>query len=546
LKMTIRPMSNPKNPTQKSSVFLYGPSGSGKSTVGKILAESLNLDFVDLDLEIETLSGMPIPEIFASQGEPDFREWEHQALVKILTSPVKVVALGGGALTAPRNRELVEANGRVVLLTAAPETLLSRLQDDRVERPLLSASPNNQPQQGEVQTAEAKLKALLERRAQHYASFGLRINTGYRTPVQIAWDIQVLLGRFYLQGMASIKYPAYDVIVQPGGLDDLGWLLQERQLRGPVVLVTDDHVAGPYLSRATTTLMNAGFETSHIQIPAGEKYKTLDTVSQLWGAFGAAKIERSSTIVALGGGVIGDLTGFAAASWLRGAAWVVVPTSLLAMVDASMGGKTGFDLPQGKNLIGAFYPPRLVLADPDVLATLPQVERINGMAEVLKHGVIADPGLFEICRNLKNLDDLSSIVSRAMAVKVKFIEEDPYEQGIRAALNLGHTVGHGVELASGFKLRHGEAVAIGMVAEARMAERIGLAKAGLADEIAAVLKIVGLPTEIPAELDRNKIIGAMTRDKKKAGGVVKFALPVAIGDVSIGIVIKDWSEMLFN
>jgi 3-dehydroquinate synthetase len=168
------------------------------------------------------------------------------------------------------------------------------------------------------------------------------------------------------------------------------------------------------------------------------------------------------------------------------------------------------------------------------------------MAEVVKHGVIADPGLFEICRNLTNLEDLSGLVSRAMAVKVKYIEEDPYEQGIRAALNFGHTVGHGVELASGFKLRHGEAVAIGMVVEARMSERIGLAEAGLADEIAAVLKIVGLPTEIPPDLDRNKIINAMTRDKKKAGGVVKFALPAAIGDVSVGIVIEDWHEMMFT
>jgi 3-dehydroquinate synthetase len=216
------------------------------------------------------------------------------------------------------------------------------------------------------------------------------------------------------------------------------------------------------------------------------------------------------------------------------------------MVDASMGGKTGFDLPQGKNLVGAFHPPRLVLADPDVLATLPQVEFINGMAEVVKHGVIADPGLFEICGNRTNLEDLSGLVSRAMAVKVKFIEEDPYEQGIRAALNLGHTVGHGVELASGFKLRHGEAVAIGMVVEARMAEQVGLAEAGLADEIEAILKIVGLPTEISPELDRNQIIAAMTRDKKKAGGAVKFALPAAIGDVSVGIVIEDWSRMIFN
>ena len=180
-----------------------------------------------------------------------------------------------------------------------------------------------------------------------------------------------------------------------------------------------------------------------------------------------------------------------------------------------MGGKTGFDLPQGKNLVGAFYPPRLVLADPDMLATLPEVEFINGMAEVIKHGVITDPELFEMCKALKNLSDLPGLVSRAMAVKVKIIEEDPYEQGIRAALNLGHTVGHGVELVSGFQIKHGEAVAIGMMAEARMSEQIGLAKAGLAEKIAAVLQAVGLPTEIPEGLNRDEIAAAMTRDKKK-------------------------------
>jgi shikimate kinase/3-dehydroquinate synthase len=537
-------MHTSNNSRSPSSIFLYGPSGSGKSTVGKILAESLNFNFIDLDLEIETLSGMSIPEIFSSEGESGFRQWEYQALEKMLTSQEKVISLGGGALTIPRNRELVEANGRVVLLIAPPETLLSRLQDDSIERPLLTSSPFTGSQQGEGKTAEGKLQALLERRAAHYASFPVQIQTNAKSPTQISWDIKVLLGRFHLQGMASTKHPAYDVIVQSGGINDLDKMLMARGLRGPLVVVTDENVGISYLSGLIATLANTGFEISQIQIPAGEKHKTLETISKLWEAFAAAKIERGSTIIALGGGVIGDLAGFAAASWLRGAPWVVVPTSLLAMVDASMGGKTGFDLPQGKNLVGAFHPPRLVLADPNVLGTLPKAELINGMAEVIKHGIIADPGLFEICRNMANLEDISALVSRAMAVKVKFIEEDPYEQGLRAALNLGHTVGHGVELASGFKLRHGEAVAIGMVTEARMAERIGLAKAGLADEIVAVLQIVGLPTEIPPDLDREKITVAMTRDKKKAGGVVKFALPVAIGDVKVGVVVEDWSRMI--
>jgi 3-dehydroquinate synthase len=516
----------------KSAIYLYGPSGSGKSTAGKILATNLNLPFVDLDLEIETQSGISIPEIFSSESESGFRQREHRALQEALTTQEKVIALGGGALTNPRNLKLAEANGRVILLKAPIETLLARLQGDNIARPLLTGD------------AEDKLHALLARRKEHYESFPMQIETEAKSPAQIAWEIQVLSGRFHVQGMASVKHPGYDVRVQPGGIDALGEMFQARGLCGPVAVVTDENVGACYLSSVTAALVNAGFETNGCTIPAGEEHKTLETVSQLWEAFASAKIERGSTVVALGGGVVGDLAGFAAASWLRGVPWVAAPTSMLAMVDASMGGKTGFDLPQGKNLVGAFHPPRLVLADPDVLGTLPEAELINGMGEVVKHGVIADPELFERCGDLIGFEDLSGLVSQAMAVKVKVIEDDPYEKGVRAALNLGHTVGHGVELASGFRLRHGEAVAIGMVAEARMAEKIGLAETGLADEIAAVLQAVGLPTEIPPDLDRNEIAAAMTRDKKKAGGVVRFALPVAIGDVRVGIEVDDWRMMI--
>jgi len=260
--------------------------------------------------------------------------------------------------------------------------------------------------------------------------------------------------------------------------------------------------------------------------------------------------------MALGGGVVGDLAGFAAGTFLRGVPWVGVPTSLLAMVDASLGGKTGADLPQGKNLIGAFYPPRLVLADPEVLETLPEAEFVSGMAEVVKHGVIDDPELFETCLDFRSLCEalrareerdfgsLEEIIRRAMAVKIHIIEEDPYEKGIRASLNFGHTVGHGVELVSEFKVRHGEAVAIGMVGETRMAEQIGLAQAGLSDDIASVLNNLGLPTEIPPDLDRDAIIAAVQRDKKKADGVVRFALPAAIGKVRVGVEVNDWEAVI--
>jgi 3-dehydroquinate synthetase len=232
---------------------------------------------------------------------------------------------------------------------------------------------------------------------------------------------------------------------------------------------------------------------------------------------------------------------------MRGVAWVGVPTSLLAMADSSLGGKTGFDLPEGKNLVGAFHSPRLVLADPDVLQTLPEVEFRSGMAEVVKHGIISDPALFALCaagyEAVKN--DLANLVRRAMAVKIRVVEADPFERGIRAALNLGHTVGHALEFVSGFRLRHGEAVAIGMVAEARLAEHLALTSGGLSERIAEVLQGLTLPVEIPPDLRRGDILKAMWVDKKKASGIVRFALPVAIGKVEVGVALDDLN-MIFD
>jgi 3-dehydroquinate synthetase len=242
------------------------------------------------------------------------------------------------------------------------------------------------------------------------------------------------------------------------------------------------------------------------------------------------------------------MAGFAASTYMRGINWIGVPTTLLSMVDASLGGKTGFDLPQGKNLIGAFHPPKLVLADATLLLTLPERELRSGMAEVVKHGIISDPELFELC--LRGLDwvkaNLEEVVKRAMAVKIKVIEEDPYENGFRAALNLGHTVGHAVELVSRFELRHGEAIAIGMAVEAAYSARVGLAPQGLVEVVQDSLKALNLPIAIPQEMPREEIIRAMRVDKKKNAKMIRFALPVEIGrvelvDVSdLEEVIEDW------
>ncbi len=449
-------------------IFLYGPVGAGKSTIGKVLARNLNLPFVDSDAVIETNAGMSISQLMAQKGEPACRDMETAALKQIINNEESVIALGGGALLREENRTLVENNGKVVFLIVELDTLLGRLGSDSNQRPLLAGD------------LREKLTSLLSKRKEHYDSFPLRFDAD-QVPENLAWQIQVVLGRFHLSAMGK-----YDVIVQR--VEQVGNMLYRRGLQNPII-VTDENVAKFHVEIVMASLHSAGFYPKLLTIPAGEAYKTLDTVQQLWHGFLEHGLDRKSTVIALGGGVIGDLTGFAASTYMRGVNWVCVPTTLLSMVDASLGGKTGFDLPEGKNLVGSFYPPKLVLADPQVLKTLPEAEFISGLAEVVKHGMISDPELFDLCaRGLDCIkDDLEQMVKRAMAVKIKVIEEDPYEKGFRAALNLGHTVGHAVELVSKFQLRHGEAVAIGMVVEAKLAERLMVANKGLSSKIAEVL-----------------------------------------------------------
>ncbi len=531
----------------KSNIFLYGPSGSGKSTIGGVLAEALNMHFLDLDAQIEIDLGDSITNTITEKGEGNFRDAETAAFKNAVEGDTKVIALGGGALLRDENKTLAEENGTVIFLEADVPTLVSRLQADENERPLLA---------GEL---EDKLSKLLEARAAHYGSFQTRVDAS-QSVEKIVWDIQRKLGRYHLRAMP----PSYDVIAEEGGLDNLGQHLKALGLNAPFIVVSDSNVAPLCMERTLAALEKAGYSAKHIVIPAGEDYKTLETATTLWRAFLEAGLDRKSTVISLGGGVVSDLAGFAASSFMRGCSWVAIPTTLLAMVDASMGGKTGLDLPEGKNLVGAFHPPRLVLADANVLATLPERELRSGMAEVVKHGVIHDPELFELCKGFttentertesfensekNSMVSVNSVVSKivrlGMSVKVEIIEEDPFEQGIRASLNFGHTIGHAVELVSGFSILHGEAVAIGMVAEAKLAEKMGIAPNGVADEIAETLVALGLPTEIPQHLPRPDLIRTMQMDKKKVKGVVKFALPVKIGEVKVGVVITDLEKML--
>ena len=458
---------------------------------------------------------MSIQDIMDQQGEMIFRDFETSSLKMVVHEEESVIALGGGALLRESNRKVAESNGRVLLLMAKVDTLLGRLNHDATKRPLLAGD------------LREKLLALLVQRDDHYGSFPYRIHVDGKTARQNAQQAQIALGRYHLSAMGK-----YEVMVE--NLDQAGRLLYEAGLQKPIV-VTDKNVASHHAEKVLDSLRRFYSSPGLLTVPAGKSYKTLETVNLLWHGFLGSGLDRKSTVVALGGGVIGDLAGFAASTYMRGINWVAMPTTLLSMVDASLGGKTGFDLPEGKNLVGSFYPPRLVLADPQTLNTLPEVELISGLAEVVKHGLISDPELFQLCARgldwIKN--NLEDVVKRAMAVKIKVIEEDPYEKGFRAALNLGHTVGHAVELVSKFQLKHGEAVAIGMVAEAKLAERLTIAHKGLADQICEVLAGLNLPVQTPDELPRTEILRAMKVDKKKNANAIRFALPADIGKVEL-------------
>ncbi len=508
-------------------IFLYGPPGSGKTTLGKRLAESLRLPFVDLDQVVESRAGMSILQLMKQHGETAFREMESRALREQSGRPDLVIALGGGTLLREENRALARRSGTIICLMADYAQLLPRLQADANPRPLLA---------GDLGT---ELAALLAARRDHYASFGEHVDAN-QPAHEVFRQVQVSAGRFHLSAMGE-----YDVMVERGCLGSLGEMLRDRGVSHPL-LVSDEKVSRLYSGCVLESLKRAGFDSKMLAVQGGESCKTLGTVGSLWRGFLEAGLDRTSTVVALGGGVVGDLAGFAAATFMRGIHWVCVPTTVLSMVDASIGGKTGFDLPEGKNLVGSFHAPQLVLSDPDVLGTLSKTEFRAGLAEVVKHGVVADPALFKACaQGLASVEEhIVALIRRAIAVKVRVIETDPYETGERAALNFGHTVGHAIELVSGFSIPHGEAVAIGMVAESRLAERLGIASPGLSAEIAAVLSGLGLPVHIPRQLPHSALARAMYSDKKRAAGTVMFAFPVDIGRVQVGIALGDPSAAL--
>jgi len=312
----------------------------------------------------------------------------------------------------------------------------------------------------------------------------------------------------------------YDVVIEPGALSRLGELVVEAAPAHRYAIIADGVVADLYGARARTALEEAGQRVDLFSFEAGEARKTVETWAALTGAMLEAGLGRDSAVVTLGGGVAGDLGGFVAATYMRGIPFVQVPTSLLAMVDASVGGKTGVDTVQGKNLVGAFHHPRRVVIDPELLRTLPDRELRGGLAEAVKHGAIADAAYLDwIEANgaallARDPEAMAFLVRRSVEIKADFVSRDPLEGGPRKALNFGHTIGHAIEAATEYGIPHGYAVAIGMVAEARAGEEVGITTPGTADRLRRVLDGLGLPTEPPAGLDAETLVALMVRDKK--------------------------------
>lgn len=334
----------------------------------------------------------------------------------------------------------------------------------------------------------------------------------------------------------------YDIKIATDGLRYLGPWLAATGKRGKVLLVSNPVIFKHYGHTALQSLTEAGFDVCQCILPAGERYKTLRSIEKIHDVAFGNRLERSSTMVALGGGVIGDMTGFAAATWLRGIAVVQVPTSLLAMVDASMGGKTGVNHPQGKNLIGAFHQPSLVLIDPNVLTTLPGREFRAGMAEVIKYGIIWNEALFNQLEQAKRLDQmryvgqdlLHDILKHSCQAKADVVSQDEKEAGLRAILNYGHTIGHAVESLTGYKLvNHGEAVGIGMVAAGAIATTMNLWPQTTTDRQLAIIQKTNLPTKLPENLKIDDILTTLRSDKKVKSGKVRFVLPKRIGEAFV-------------
>jgi 3-dehydroquinate synthase len=530
---------------KNNNIFLVGLMGAGKTTIGRLLARRLDLTFIDSDHEIEARTGATIPWIFEIEGEASFRRREADVIRELTAQNGIVLATGGGAVLDPASRALLAERGTVIYLRASVSSILQRTAHDK-NRPLLqTADPRK------------KLEDLTAQREPLYREIAdIVIDTG-RPNVQSM--VQTILDQLETDNAAREQANAkttmneqacislnvelgdrsYPIAIGRGLLDDASLLNRHIGGSGKVAIVTNTTVAPLYLDKVAGPLRAAGREVVPIILRDGEEFKNWESLNEVFDALLANKCDRKTTLVALGGGVIGDMTGFAAATYMRGVPFVQIPTTLLAQVDSSVGGKTGINHPLGKNMIGAFYQPRAVIADTATLDTLPARELSAGLAEVIKHGAILDAGFFDwIEANIDKLvardhAALAHAIARSCEIKADVVTRDEREGGLRAVLNFGHTFGHAIEAGLGYGAwLHGEAVGCGMVMAADLSRRLGLIDDAAVDRVRALVKAAGLPVVAP-DLGIERWIELMEVDKKNEGGAIKFILLKPLGSPSI-------------
>ena len=526
------------------NVFITGFSGTGKTTTGHEVARLLNWTFVDVDDEIVASTRTAIEDIFRQHGEEEFRRLERETLARIARADCQVVSTGGGTIMDERNRATMEAGGVVVLLEARPDTIIRRLRQQQVEqgadlvaRPMLDSDD-----------LRRRVHSLKADRQFNYTLAHWTVHTDLLTPSEAAAEVVRGLDTITARRTGASDSPDPDLAAEvrtSSGSYPLwvGWDIIEElgaRVRGVldtrVAYIISDTGAQPQARRVQVSMERAGIPTHLFFIPSGEQSKTLETAQRIYSWLAGLKAERGHLILAVGGGVVGDLAGFVAATFLRGVPYAQVPTTLLAMMDASIGGKTAVDLPQGKNLVGAFYQPKFVLADVSTLRTLPERELNSGWAEALKHGLIMDEGLlstFESRReSIRSLEPeiATDVMRRSMAIKAAVVSKDEKETlGIRVLLNYGHTIGHGLEAATGYsQYLHGEAVSVGMMGAARIGCDVGLMSAADVERQKSVLADYGLPLHAKG-VDPDRVLDAMRSDKKTAAGAIRWVLLDGIG-----------------
>jgi len=516
------------------SVVLIGLMGAGKTSIGRRLAARLGLPFRDADAEIELAAGRTIPELFARFGEPEFRDGERRVIRRLLAGDPIVLATGGGAFMDRTTRAAVRESSVSVWLRCKLPTLVRRV-SSRSNRPLLA---NGDP-------AEI-LAGLMEQRHPVYAEADMVIDCGDEPPDMTTGRVMAALEAWSPPRRlpVSLASCSYNVVIGGSLLRRAGAHLADVLPQKRVVVVTDETVAGLHLPSLIAGLEETGISHRTIVVPPGEGSKSLEGYTDLVGQLLDAGVERRTTVVALGGGVVGDLAGFAAATTLRGLPFVQVPTTLLAQVDSSVGGKTGINTRHGKNLLGAFHQPKLVLADTDTLGTLPIRELRAGYAEIAKAGLIGDAPFFAWCEAhaaallAGDRDAQAEAILRACAFKAAVVGDDEREErpsGGRALLNLGHTFGHALEAEYGYGggLLHGEAVAVGLGLAFRLSARLGFCDREDAERVSDHLERAGLPSGLNM-LNRRfsaaTLIANMRRDKKMRDGTLHFILARGIGD----------------